>query len=178
MTSGVAVEPGLVVWVTGLSGSGKSTVAAELKRLIQVCGRRPVVLDGDELRTVLGVTSFDDTTRHDLGLLYGRLCRLLSDQGHLVICATISLRHEVHAWNRAHLPRYLEVFLQVPLEEVQRRDPKGVYRRAAAGRSIVGLDGAAEFPAAPDLTLPNFGRLTSAAAAERIFQLCAIEEGR
>jgi adenylylsulfate kinase len=75
----------------------------------------------------------------------------------------------VHAWNRTHLPGYAEVFLDVPLEELRRRDPKGVYR---GGADVVGVDLAAELPLAPDLAIANHGAVSAEAAAARVFAHC------
>ncbi len=84
--------PGYVIWLTGLSGAGKTTIAHELLKRAVAAGKSPILLDGDELRWALGATSkFDPDARRELGLTYARLCRLLSIQGHAVICATISL---------------------------------------------------------------------------------------
>jgi cytidine diphosphoramidate kinase len=166
------VTEGSVIWITGLSGAGKSTVAEELVRRLREDGVRPVALDGDGLRSALGDDgAYDPDSRRRLAFVYARLCRLLAEQGHTVVCATISLRHEVHAWNRANLGSYLEIFLDVPLEELSRRDPKGVYR--GPRESVVGVGFAAELPRWPDLTIRNFGSTTSSAAAELIYGLWA-----
>jgi glutamine kinase len=103
-----------------------------------------------------------------------RLCRLLASQGIDVVCSTISLFHEVQRWNRANIPGYSEIYLRVPLEELRRRDSKGLYARAERGqvRDVVGLDVPAEEPEAPDLVLDNHGDLTSDAAVERIWNEC------
>jgi adenylylsulfate kinase len=154
-------SPGTVFWITGLSGAGKSTVAAALRVELAAAGRSHVHLDGDALRAV-----FADMNRHDrasriaLARRYAGLCKLISDQGHDVVCSTISLFHEIHDWNRANLARYLEVFLDVDHETLRSRDPKGIYRGARSGaiKDVAGLDLAVEFPKAPDLTLRNDGR--------------------
>lgn len=138
---------GRVVWITGLSGAGKSTLAGEVvKRLRQ--RREPVVmLDGDELREVFGATTANIQNhgcagRKAFAFQYAHLCRVIASQGLTVVIATISLFKEVHAWNRVNLPGYIEVYLKVPLEELRRRDPKGIYRRFDAGElsDVAGLD--------------------------------------
>ncbi|PWV75688.1 Adenylylsulfate kinase [Prauserella marina] len=160
---------GSVAWITGLSGAGKSEVAGSLVGRLHERGTRPVLLDGDELRETLGVRSgYDLSSRRALAATYARMCLLLSGQGHVVVCATISLHHDIHDWNREHLPGYLEVFLDVPVGELRRRDPKGIYRD---GTDIVGTGGfAAEFPLAPDLRIRNVAPLTAREAGARIFE--------
>jgi phosphohistidine swiveling domain-containing protein len=87
----------------------------------------------------------------------GMLCRMLAEQGNDVVCATISLFHDVQRWNRENIPRYIEIFVRVSWEELKRRDTKGVYSAAGNPRksNIVGLDIPAETPKAPDLILDN-----------------------
>lgn len=153
--------PGTVYWITGLSGSGKTTIADALSSILGELGSTPVRLDGDALRQV-----FSDIDRHDrqsrlsLAHRYSGLCRLLSDQGLDVICSTISLFKEIHDWNRANMPRYVEVFLDVDGDTLRRRDTKGIYRRAQTGeiRDVAGLDLAVDVPEAPDLIIRNDGR--------------------
>jgi adenylylsulfate kinase-like enzyme len=166
------VRDGQVIWLTGLSGAGKSAVAGELVRQLTADGRQPIRLDGDELRAALDVTgTFDLESRRRLAFVYARLCRLLANQGHLVVCATIALFHDVQRWNRENLPNYVEVFLDVPMDELRRRNSRGVYGPATDHREVVGLGIAAQFPRTPDLTLRNFGSMTPIAAAGHIRQL-------
>ena len=106
---------GSVVWVTGLSGSGKTTVARLLKTALEERRHRVALLDGDELRSFMPLGDrYDSDSRLKLAMAYSGLCRLLAGQGFTVVCATISMRKEIYAWNRKHIPNYLEIFLDVP----------------------------------------------------------------
>lgn len=154
------MNPGRTIWITGLSGAGKSTLAAPVAASLRSMGEQVVLLDGDELRAVFGASaavaqSHERAARLDLALRYSRLCRMLSMQGLTVVIATISLFREVQDWNRQNLPGYVEIFLDVPLDELRRRDPKGIYRRYDAGEisDVSGLDVAVDYPIAPDLRL-------------------------
>jgi adenylylsulfate kinase-like enzyme len=154
---GSQMHKGIVIWITGLSGSGKSSLARLLTLQLRTQGMAVVMLDGDELRDVFGA-SIPNTQNHSrqgrltLALKYARLCLLIAGQGVVVVIATISLFKEVHKWNRANLPGYFEVYLKVPMEELRRRDPKGIYRRFAAGELIhvAGLDLPINEPEAAD----------------------------
>lgn len=148
---------GQVIWITGLSGAGKSTLAQTFCTELRHRRHSVVLLDGDELRTVFATAaslpnSYQREGRLALAMQYAHLCRTIAAQGHIVVIATISLFHEVHAWNRRHLPGYFEIYLKVPLEELRRRDPKGIYRRFDAGElhSVAGLDLPIDEPVAPD----------------------------
>jgi adenylylsulfate kinase-like enzyme len=138
---------GAVYWITGLSGAGKTTLALKLVDHLRAEGLPVVFLDGDELREVFGAVAANAQNhgregRLALAMQYAHLCRMLVRQGLTVVIATISLFKEVHAWNRANLPGYFEVYLKVPVEELRRRDPKGIYRRFDAGAltDVAGLD--------------------------------------
>lgn len=138
---------GQVIWITGLSGAGKSTLAKEVVDRLRAQGEAVVMLDGDELREIFGATAAN-TKNHGregrlvLALQYAQLCQVIASQGLTVVIATISLFKEVHTWNRANLSGYFEVYLKVPVEELRRRDPKGIYRRFDAGKltDVAGLD--------------------------------------
>ncbi len=148
---------GDVLWITGLSGAGKSMLAHEVVARFLAEGRAVVLLDGDELREVFGATTANVNNHGRQGRLalakqYAQLCRVISSQGLTVVIATISLFREVHSWNRENLPGYFEVYLKVPVEELRRRDPKGIYRRVDAGElaNVAGLDLPIDEPEAAD----------------------------
>jgi cytidine diphosphoramidate kinase len=132
--AGMTGQSGSVIWITGYSGAGKTTLAKALLARLQ---GRAILLDGDELRQVLGQTggSHDYDGRKRLAFIYARFAGLLASQGATVVVATISLFHDVHDWNRANLPGYVEVFLDVPEAERRRRDPKGLYKQDRSGES-------------------------------------------
>ena len=149
-----------VLWITGLSGAGKSTLASEMVNRLRSRGDTVVMLDGDELRDVFGATATNAKNhgregRLALAFQYAHLCRVIAGQGLTVVIATISLFREIHTWNRANLPGYFEVYLKVPVEELRRRDPKGIYRQFDAGElaDVAGLDLPIDEPEAADWVL-------------------------
>ena len=93
-----SVTNGGLIWITGLSGSGKTTIA---KRLIEYYNNKAILIDGDEVRKVLDLSSsgYDYNGRKHIAFIYARLCQLLSEQGFLVICATISMYDEMKCVN-------------------------------------------------------------------------------
>lgn len=145
-----------VYWLTGLSDSGKSTMCRKLVEYLRRNGKSVILLDGDEIRAVVGaVKAHTREDRMALALRYSRLCKLLSDQGFDVAIATISLFEEVHKWNRENLPGYCEIFLDVPLDELKRRDTKGIYERFERNeiKNVAGIDLQVDFPKNPDVVL-------------------------
>ena len=172
-----ATSTGRVYWITGLSGAGKTTVGRELWRRLRGAGHSVIMLDGDVTREVIAEDLGHSTShRRRSGMRNARLCRLLANQGTDVVCMTISLFHDVQRWNRENIPGYCEIYLRVPMDELQRRDVKGIYAASNQGnlRDVVGLDVPAELPEAPDLTLDNFGALDSSSAVERIWMECVM----
>jgi adenylylsulfate kinase-like enzyme len=168
---------GRIIWITGLSGAGKSSLATALTGRLRALGQTVVMLDGDELREVFGAVAANAQNhsregRLALAMQYARLCRVLADQGLTVVIATISLFKEVHAWNRENLPGYFEVYLKVPMQELRRRDPKGIYRRFDDGAlaNVAGLDLPIDEPKAADLILEFVPGQTVDATADALIK--------
>jgi len=174
------VSLGRVFWITGLSGAGKTTLGQELCSRLRAAGRPVHFLDGDALRAVIAEDlDHSADNRRQSAMRNARLCRLLAGQGADVVCATISLFHEVQRWNRENIPGYREIYLRVPIDELRHRDSKGIYAGAQRGdtRDVVGLDVPAEAPEAPDLVLDNYGALDVATAVDRILAVCDRRDG-
>ena len=173
-------SPGRVFWITGLSGAGKTTLGKELWGRLRAAGRPVIFLDGDALRAAIAEDlGHSAGNRRQSAMRIARLCRLLAEQGADVVCATISLFHEVQRWNRENIPGYREIYLRVPIYEIRRRDNKGLYARSPRGgaRNVVGIDVPAEAPKAPDLVLGNYGALDVATAVDRILAVCDRPDG-
>ena len=148
---------GSVIWITGLSGAGKSTLAKEVVLRLKKLEFAPILLDGDSLRGVSGATDknsqdFSRSSRLALSMTYCKLCKLLSDQGFIVVIATISMYEEIYAWNRKHLPHYFEVYMKASFDALRKRDPKGIYRDFDSQliKNVAGLDLQVDEPETPD----------------------------
>ena len=143
-----------VIWITGLSGSGKTTIATLVTDSIKQSGSPVIMLDGDILRECFGIKSKNNREeRLEIAFTYSRLCRMISSQGVTVVIATIALFKEVHCWNRANLKNYYEIFIDTPIEELIKRDPKNIYKRALSGKikNVAGLDLEVDLPKNPDI---------------------------
>jgi bifunctional enzyme CysN/CysC len=152
--------PGATVWLTGLSGSGKSTVAVELERLLVEAGRPAYRLDGDNLRLGLNADlGFTAADRDENVRRAGEVALLLADAGVVAIVPLISPYREGRDRARArHLEAavpFVEVFVDTPIELCEQRDPKGLYAKARAGEitGFTGVDDPYEAPLAAELVL-------------------------
>ncbi|WEK59240.1 MAG: adenylyl-sulfate kinase [Candidatus Brevundimonas phytovorans] len=168
---------GGVVWLTGLSGAGKSTVAQALQQSLHGQGCRTVLLDGDNLRHGLNRDlGFSDEDRAENVRRTGEAARLFADTGVIAICALISPRQADREAVRARFDdhRFVEVFVDASLESCQARDPKGLYAKASAGTlaSFTGIAAPYEAPSAPDLTLAT-EQLSPSSAADAVRRLLA-----
>ena len=156
---------GHVIWLTGLSGAGKSTIAKKLIGLFKEQSDLPLVLDGDQVRAAINdpYWLFDEKSRLRGSYIYARLASLFASQGHLVIVPTISMFEEVRNWNRKHNTNYFEVYLKTSQQVRLNRDPKKLYASHRQGKNaqMPGLDLNIELPVAPDLTIENDGDITT-----------------
>jgi adenylyl-sulfate kinase len=155
---------GFTVWFTGLSGSGKSTISNEVGRLLVAAGQATYLLDGDNLRFGLnGDLGFDRASREENVRRVGEVARLMADAGLAVLVPVISPyrdgRERVREIHEAAGLRFVEVFVDTPIEECEQRDPKGLYAKARAGelKGFTGIDDPYEPPTAADLVLATTG---------------------
>ncbi|MEQ9812308.1 MAG: adenylyl-sulfate kinase [Azospirillaceae bacterium] len=147
-----------VVWFTGLSGSGKSTIANLVEKKLHAAGRHTYLIDGDNLRHGLNRDlGFTDADRVENIRRSAEVARLMADAGLIVLVGLISPFRAEREMARSLLPEgdFIEVFVDTPLAICERRDPKGLYAKARAGnlRNFTGIDSPYEPPPAPDLRL-------------------------
>jgi bifunctional enzyme CysN/CysC len=161
-----------VLWLTGLSGAGKSTIADVIEKKLLASRRHTMLLDGDNVRHGLNRDlGFTDADRVENIRRVGEVAKLMAEAGLIVICSFISpFRAERRMVRELTAPTaFLEIFVDTPLEECIRRDPKGLYAKAKAGRleHFTGLDSPYEVPEAPEIRVTTIGR-TPESVAERI----------
>ena len=162
-----------VVWFTGISGSGKSTVAKALEKRLFDAGFAVVRLDGDNVRHGMSADlAFSREDRRENIRRVGYMARQLYDFGNIVLCTFVSPYREDRAAVRALIPRddFVEVFMRVDLDEARRRDPKGLYRKAAAGelREFTGVDAPYDEPTDAEVVVDT-NRLSITDAVARLF---------
>ena len=152
-----------VVWFTGLSGSGKSSIARELEQALFAEGCQTMLLDGDQVRHGLnGDLGFSPDARKENIRRVGEVANLFYLQGNIVICTFLSPFQVDRERARALFPegRFIEVFVDTPLEECERRDSKGLYARARKGEieQMTGISSPYEVPETPEVRVETVGR--------------------
>jgi len=151
-----------VLWFTGLSGAGKSTIADLAEKKLLACGRHTMLLDGDNLRHGLNRDlGFTDVDRVENIRRVGEVAKLMTEAGLIVLCSFISPFRAERRMVRelTHPTAFIEIFVDTPLDECIRRDPKGLYAKAKAGQleHFTGLDSPYETPEAPELRVTTIG---------------------
>ncbi|CAI2450734.1 adenylyl-sulfate kinase [Serratia liquefaciens] len=169
---------GVVLWFTGLSGSGKSTVAGALEQALHAHGVSTYLLDGDNVRHGLcRDLGFSDDDRRENIRRVGEVAKLMVDAGLVVLTAFISPHRAERQMVRELLneDRFIEVFVDTPLAVCEVRDPKGLYKKARAGelRNFTGIDSVYEAPQRPDIHLDGQQLVTNLIA-----QLLDVLRGR
>lgn len=150
----------MVIWLIGLSGAGKTTIGREVYRIWKQQAPHTVLVDGDEIRAIFGHTGEEAYTiegRRTNAARITAICKWLDSQGINVVCPVLSIFQENRDANRTDFSHYFEVYIQTGMDELIRRDSKGLYAGALDGtrRFVVGVDIPFIPPQNPDMTLKN-----------------------
>ena len=172
---------GLVIWLTGLSGAGKTTIATELERQLFAAGKHTYLLDGDILRHGLcSDLNFSAESRRENIRRAGEVAALFADAGVIAIAAFISPFRADRERVRKCLPtgRFVEVFVNAPVEVCEKRDVKGLYAKARAGqlKEFTGISAPYEQPENPEIDL-HTDEMTPQQSVARIIQYLSLRGG-
>lgn len=170
----------MVIWIIGLSGAGKTTLATQVVERIRQVNGKVVLLDGDVVRAL-----FRNDVDHTIeGRLRNAerlsvLSKFLAGQGVHVVAAVLSIFPEWRRWNRQNIPEYSEVYLKTSMHTLRRRDTKNLYARAAKGQivNVVGVDIPFPEPESPELVIDNdLDRLEFDELTDRIMSIDVVRE--
>lgn len=156
-------QRGITVWFTGLSGSGKSTIAIALERRLSQMGIFSRILDGDNIRTGINRgLSFSEEDRKENIRRIAEVCKLFTETGIVTLAAFVSPTNELRNMAREIISAddFAEIYVATPLEECERRDVKGLYAKARRGeiKDFTGISSPFEVPIAPTLSIDSTGR--------------------
>lgn len=160
-----------VIFLTGLSGSGKTTIAKALVEKYKKKGVTPLLLDGDEIRKVIHQTGFDEESRKKHNLNVGYMASLLESQGTVVIVSLISPYKDTRNEIRSMCKKFIEVYVSTDINVCIQRDPKGLYAKAIAGeiKDFTGISAPYYAPDNAEVILDT-ATLSVAACTEKIFK--------
>lgn len=152
-----------VIWLTGLSGAGKSTIANELCQKLKRKDVKCIILDGDEIRNAFKNTGFDKDSRIQHNVNVGYMASLLEKQGYIVIVSLVSPYREARNKCRTIVGKFIETYISTSLNICEQRDVKGLYKRARAGeiKQFTGIDDPFEEPLNAEITINTFEKKIS-----------------
>lgn len=164
---------GFTIWFTGLSGAGKTTIATIVERELRSGGHKVEMLDGDVVRTHLSKgLGFSKEDRDTNIRRIGWVCEVLSRNGVVAIAAAISPYRDVRDEVRGRIDRFVEVYVEAPIDVLAERDVKGLYKKALAGEieSFTGVSDPYEAPTNPEVVCHTDGRETPEESAAKVLR--------
>ena len=144
---------GKVFWITGLSGSGKSSIGGKLKVLLNKKNEKTLIIHGDDIRNIFKFKYYSKKKRLSLAKSYSDFCKLINQQGINIIFTTVGLFNEVFKYNRKNLKNYTEIFIQTKIEKLKKHKSKIFYKKKT--KNVWGLDLKPEYPRKPDIIINN-----------------------
>lgn len=144
---------GMIFWITGLSGSGKTSLAKRITRFVNENYGPTLCLHGDELRKTFNMKSYNKKDRLVIGMMYIKLIKMISEQKINVIISVVGLFHELQKLNRKIFANYLEIFIKSDIKLLKSKKKRVFYKKRIS--NVWGLDLKPEFPKNPDITIVN-----------------------
>ena len=158
---------GILFWITGLSGSGKTAIAEKIKNNILNKYGPTVIVSGDDLRKMFNFKKFSRKDRLAYALIYSEFCKCITDNRINVILSTVSLFHKVRKWNRSNINNYIEIYIQSDINKVVKQKRKFFYK--GNYKNVIGKNIKAEYPKFPHITIKNnFNKSINVLAKELI----------
>lgn len=158
---------GIVLWITGISGSGKTVISKLIFNKFAKKYGRTIIFQGDELRKIFQFKDYSKQGRINNGLIYSDLLKKLSDQGINVIISVIGMFEKIRNKNRKILKNYIEIYIQCKVSKILKKTGKKHYK---VKKNVVGIDIKPEFPKKPDIKITNNFKETPKKLADKIFK--------
>lgn len=146
-------KKGIVFWITGFPGSGKTAIAKTIRKKIEKKYGPTVLFSGDDIRKAFNYNKYKRKDRIEFALKYGKLFKSIANQGINVILAVVILFDSVRKWNRSNYTNYIEIFIQSDIEKIIKLKKKFFFRRKV--KNVWGKDIKPQFPKSPDIVIKN-----------------------
>lgn len=144
---------GILFWITGLSGSGKTSLANRIIKTVTKKYGPTIAISGDDLRKIFNFNKFTKKERLEYALSYGKFCKALVEKKINVIFSTVSLFHKVRKWNKKNINNYVEIYIKSDINKIISQKKKYFYK--GRHKNIVGKNIKPEFPKSPDFVIVN-----------------------
>ena len=146
-------KKGILFWITGLSGAGKTSIANTIKPEIKKNFGPTIVINGDDVRAIFELNKYDQASRLRYVKQYGKLVKFFTDQNVNVIFTVVGLFNEIRSWNKKHISNYVEIFVKANISKIIKKRKKKLYLTKT--KSIVGIQIKAELPKKPNIVVNN-----------------------
>lgn len=147
-------KKGILFWITGLSGSGKTSIAIKIKNEITKHYGATILISGDDLRKIFNFKNYDLKSRLILSRKFCKFAKFITDQKINLIFAIVGLMDEPRDWNKKNIKNYVEVFIKANIKKIIKLNKKNIYKKANSEK-IVGLTIKPKFPKKPDIIINN-----------------------
>ena len=145
-------KKGILFWVTGLSGSGKTAISKKIFPLIKKKYGPTILISGDDMRNIFNLNKYDRASRLRNGISFSKFSKHITDQGINIIINLIGMFHTVRKMNRKNLSNYIEIYIESDVKKIISKGKKKIYKEK---KNLVGRDIKAEFPKKPDIKIKN-----------------------
>lgn len=145
---------GILFWVTGLSGSGKTTIAKKIKKDIENLYGPTLLISGDDIRRIFDFQKYTAEERYSLVIKYRKFAKFITNQNINLIFAVVGMMDSVRNWYKKNIPNYIEIYIKADLKKIIKTKKKKIYHKKNAG-DIVGINIKPEFPKNPNILLKN-----------------------
>lgn len=148
------LKKGTLFWITGLSGSGKTTIAKKIKKDIQNLYGPTLLISGDDIRKIFNFRGYSAKKRLSLVMKYCKFAKFITNQNINLIFAVVGMMNEVRTWNKKNITNYIEIYVKADLKKIIKVKKKKIYHKKNVGE-IVGVSIKPEFPKKPDIVIKN-----------------------
>jgi adenylylsulfate kinase-like enzyme len=146
-------KKGILFWITGLPGSGKTNIARKINNQIKNLYGPTLFVNGDDLRNIFSLKKYDKKSRLAYSKQYCKFAKFITNQNINLVFAIVGMMHEPRNWNRKNIQNYLEIYIKSDIKKIIKKNKKKLYKNKT--NNLVGLDIKPQFPKKPDITILN-----------------------
>ena len=150
----IVKDKGILFWITGLSGSGKTTIATAIHSEITELYGPTIMISGDDIRRIFDLKGYEHDERIKISNKYCKFAKYITDQNINIIFAVVAMFHKTRVWNKKNIKNYVEIYLKSNIKKIIKKNKKKIYIKKNPGK-IIGIDIKPEYPKKPHITILN-----------------------